>query len=183
MIRSTKFAILTIAIIFCLSNTHGQTTSESPALLRAKVEFLVGSFTTVTNIPPSSSMPKGATGTGNSVISWTLDSMFLSIENENVSSILGHYKGHGMLGYDLQMHQYVLSMFNNFGDHPTYHGSFVGDTLVLQTKVEMPKHPFDQKLLWYKDGDVVKLKVLNDFGKGFLPALEETGTPVSQRMK
>ena len=183
MIRLTKIAILTIAIIFCLSATHSQTTSESPALLRSQVEFLVGSFTTITNIPPSTSMPKGASGKGTAVISWALDSMFLSIENENNNSLLGHYKGHGMLGYDAQMHQYVLSMFNNFGDHPTYHGNFAGDTLVLQTKVEMPEHPFDQKLLWYKDGKAVKLKVLNDFGKGFLPALEETATRVSQKMK
>ncbi len=176
-----KITILTIAFILCLSTTHAQTTSESPTLLRSKVEFLVGSFTTVTNIPPSSSLPKGATGKGTSVISWTLDSMFLSIENENNNSLLGHYKGHGMLGYDAQMHQYVLSMFNNFGDHPTYHGNFEGDTLVLQTKVEAPKHPFDQKLLWYKDGAVVRLKVLNDFGKGFILALEETGTPSRKR--
>jgi len=183
MIRLTKTAILTIAIIFCLSTTHGQTTSDSPALLRSKVEFLVGSFTTVTNIPPSASIPKGATGKGTAVISWALDSMFLSIEDESINSLLGHYKGHGMLGYDAQMHQFVLSMFNNFGDHPTYHGNFAGDTLVLQTKVAAPKHPFDQKLVWYKDGEVVKLRILNDYGKGFLKVLEETATPVSQKMK
>jgi len=183
MTHLTKKTMLAIVFILCWSTTQGQTTTDSSAIRRAKVEFLVGSFATVTNIPPSASIPKGATGKGTAVISWTLDSMFLSIENENINSLLGHYKGHGMLGYDAQMHQYVLSMFNNFGDHPTYHGNFVGDTLVLQTKVDVPKHPFDQKLLWYKDGDVVKLKVLNDFGNGFIPALEEAGTPVSQKMK
>ena len=72
--------------------------------------------------------------------------MFLSIENENNNSLLGHYKGHGMLGYDAQMHQYVLSMFNNFGDHPTYHGNFDGDTLVLQTKVEAPTTSLRSKI-------------------------------------
>ena len=180
---STKISISIIAIIFCLSAMYGQTASESPAFLRSKIEFLVGSFITITNIPPSASIPKGVSGKGTAVISWALDSMFLSIENENVTALLGHYKGHGMLGYDAQMHQFVLSMFNNFGDHPTYHGNFAGDTLVLQTKVEEPKHPFDQKLVWYKDGDVVKLKVLNDLGKGFVLSLEETATPVSQKMK
>src|SRR5208283_2356259 len=87
MIRLTKISILIITIIFGCSTTHGQTTSDSPALLRSKVEFLVGSFTTSTNMPPpSTSMPKGATGTGTSVITWALDSMFLSIEEESVNS-------------------------------------------------------------------------------------------------
>ena len=88
-----------------------------------------------------------------------------------------------MLGFDLSTHQFVLSMFNNFGDRPTYHGNFAGDTLVLQTKVPVPKGSFDQELLWYKDGEAVKLKVLNDLGKGFVLVLEQTAIPVAQRTR
>jgi hypothetical protein len=184
----TKMAMLTVAFIICQSTTQGQTTSDSstskkPTLgaEQARIEFLVGTFTTVTSIPPSPPMPKGATGKGTSAVSWVLDSKFLSIEEQSINSLFGQYKGHGMLGFDAQTHQYVLSMFSNFGDHPTYQGNFAGDTLVLQTKVQAPRGSFDQKLQWYKDGGVVKLRVLNDLGKGFLLVLEETSTPISQK--
>lgn len=172
-----------MALILGQSTSRAQKASDSSAFQRARVEFLVGNFATATYFPPNPSMPKGATGKGTSVIAWGLDSMFLSIEEQSFDSLLGHYKGHGMLGFDSHTHEFVLSMFNNFGDHPTYHGNFVGDTLVLQTKVPAPKGSFDQKLLWYKDGKAIKLKVLNDFGKGFLPALEQTATPALQKTK
>jgi hypothetical protein len=179
-----------MAFIFGQFVTHGQTTSDSSTAQkpgsgneRARIEFLVGTFATSTSIPPQPSIPNGATGKGTSVITWALDSMFLSIEEQSFNSLFGHYKGRGMLGFDAQTHQFVLSMFNNFGDYPTYNGNFVGDTLVLQTKIPAPTGTFDQKLLWYKDGEAVKLKVLNDFGKGYLLTLEETATPVSQRTK
>jgi len=86
-----------------------------------------------------------------------------------------------MLGFDVPSQQFVLSMFNNFGDHPTYRGKFHGDTLVLETKVPLPRRPFDQRLVWYKDGDAVKPQVLNDLGKGFVPALEQTAIPFLQQ--
>jgi hypothetical protein len=182
--------IVTMALLFGVSPAQGQNTSDSstvqkqsPATQRARVEFLAGTFATATNMPPPPSMSKGATGKGTSVISWTLDSMFLSIDEQSVNSLFGHYKGYGMLGFDAQTGQFVLSMFNNFGDHPIYHGNFIGDTLTLQTNVPAPKGTFDQKLLWYKDGDTVKMRVLNDFGKGYFPVLEQTATPVSQRTK
>ncbi len=150
---------------------------------RAKLEFLVGSFVTETIIPPVPSAPKGAIGKGTSVITWALDSMFLSIDEQSINPVFGHYKGHGLLGFDSQTHQFFLSMFNNFGDRLSYQGDFVGDTLVLAAKVPMPGNPFDQKLLWYKEGESVKLRVLNDLGKGFELALEQTATPVSHRGK
>jgi len=146
---------------------------------RAKIAFLAGDFTTVVTIPPSASMPKGASGKGTSVITWALDSMFLSIEEQTLNSLFGQYRGHGMLGFDTPTQQFVLSMFNNFGDRPTYHGDMSGDTLVLQTRVPSPRGTFDQKLLWFRDGETVKLKVFNDTGKGFLPVLEETSTPAA----
>jgi hypothetical protein len=184
----TKIAILMIAFIIGQFTTQGQTTSDSstskkPALgtEQARIEFLVGTFATATYIPPMPSMPKGATGKGTSVITRALDSKFLSIEEQSFNSLFGQYKGHGMLGFDSQTHQYVLSMFNNFGDHPTYQGNFVGYTLVLLTKVQAPRGSFDQKLQWYKDGDTVKLRVLNDSGKGFLLTLEQSSTPISKK--
>jgi hypothetical protein len=186
----TKIAILMIAFIIGQFTTQGQTTSDSstskkPALgtEQARIEFLVGTFATATYIPPMPSMPKGATGKGTSVITRALDSKFLSIEEQSFNSLFGQYKGHGMLGFDSQTHEFVLSMFNNFGDHPTYHGNFVGDTLILETKVPSPRGTFDQKLLWYKDGRLVKLTVLNDMGKGPALVLEQTATPVSQKLK
>ncbi len=158
---------------------------QKPALdaERARLGFLVGSFATETNIPAMPSAPKGATGTGTSVITWALDSMFLLIDEQSMNSLFGQYKGHGVLGFDAQTRKFQLSMFNNFGDHPSYKGNFVGDTLVLETKVPMPGRSFDQKLVWYKDGEAVTLKVLNDFGKGFVLALEQKATPVASTDK
>jgi len=175
-------AALTISFILGRAVCNGQPTSDAShqptaAAVRAKIAFLAGSYVTATTLPPSSSMPKGATGKGTSLITWALDSMFLSIQEESLNSLLGQYKGYGMLGYDPQLHEFVLSMFNNFGDHPVYHGGFAGDTLILMTKVPAPKAPFDQKLLWYRDSGTVRLEVLNDMGKGLVPVLEQTATP------
>jgi len=178
-----RIALVTLAFLAGHSSSPAQMPSDSSAFQRARVEFLVGTFATATNFPSTPSMPKGATGKGTSVITWALDSMFLSIDDQSVNSLFGHFNQHGMLGFDSQTHQFVLSMFNNFGDRPTYHGNFVGDTLVLQTKVLNPRRPFDQKLQWYKDGTAVQLRVLNDFGKGFLLTLEQTATPASQKTK
>ena len=190
MMKLATLALLTIAFLLGRSGAPGQAGSDNskaqppgPGAVRARIAFLAGTFATATRIPPGPSMPDGATGQGTSVVTWALDSMFLSIEDQGLNSLFGQYKGRGMLGFDVPTHQYVLSMFNNFGDHPTYHGTFAGDTLVLQTRVPAPRAPFDQKLLWYKEGDVVKLIVLNDSGKGFLPVLEQTATPVSQTTK
>jgi hypothetical protein len=184
-----RLSTLVIALAMSISTGLGQKSAESlaaqkstPALERARLFFLVGSFSTYTTMPPSANMPKGATGTGTSTISWALDSLFLSIEEESVNPLFGHYKGHGMLGFDANIHEFVLSMFNNFGDHPTYHGTFAADTLILQTKVPARKGTFDQKLLWYREGEIIHLKVLNDYGKGFLEVLDEASTPVAQKM-
>ncbi len=109
--------------------------------------------------------------------------MFLAIEQQGSNTVFGEYKGRGMLGYDQQARQYVLSMFNNWGDRLTYSGNFEGDTLVLTTRVPMQGMTFDQKLLWYREGKGLTLKVFNDIGKGFELALEERDVPASQRGK
>jgi hypothetical protein len=157
--------------------------TSKPALdsTRARLQFLVGSFTTETTMPARPPAATGAIGKGTTIISWALDSMFLIIEEQSMNTLLGQYKGHGVLGFDARTHQYALSMFNNFGDRPTYRGAFVGDTLVLATTIPMPGRSFDQKLVWYKEGDTVTLKVLNDLGKGFALALEQKANPAPRK--
>ena len=186
--RFLKIAIVTITFIVAGSAAQGQTTSSGAAFQKpglgkeqVKVKFLVGSFATSTYIPPNPAVPKGDTGKGTSVIAWALDSVFLSIEDQSFNSLFGHYNAHGMLGFDAQTHQIVLSMFNNFGDRPTYSGDFVGDTLVLQAKIPAPRGTFDQKLLWYQDGEDVILRVLNDFGRGFMLSFEQRATPEKKK--
>jgi hypothetical protein len=169
--------VLIGAEVAAQDKTAGTRTPESGVMANdphSQLQFLVGKFTTETIIPPGRMAPKGATGKGTSVIAWALDSAFLMIDMEGINSVFGRYLGHGMLGFDAQSKEYVLSMFNNFGDRPSYKGTIAGDTLVLATRVPMPGHPFDQKLLWFKEGETVKLKVINDAGKGFELVTEET---------
>ena len=166
----TSLIILLVLLLLASQAVAQKPTTDT---VRSRIGFLVGNFVTETRIPPNEQMLNGGTGKGTSIITWTLDSMFLAIDQQGSNSVLGKYKGHGMLGYDQQAHRYVLAMFNNFGDRLTYTGNFVGDTLVMTTRVPMPGMAFDQKLLWYREGKGVMLKVFNDIGKGFELALEE----------
>jgi hypothetical protein len=190
MRKSFAIACLTIVLMFGQAIAQKKTNSETsimqkpaPTVERAKLGFLVGTFKTETRIPPMPSLPKGATGKGTSVVAWALDSMFLLIQDQSFNSLLGNYKGHGLLGFDPQSREFVLSMFNNFGDRPSYSGNFVGDTLVLEAKVPYPGGTFDQKLLWNKDGQTVRLRVLNNLGKGYQLNLEQTSIPDVQGTK
>ncbi len=145
----------------------------------AKLGFLAGDFMTETAIPANPAMPQGASGKGRAKNNWGLDSMFLSVEEISNNSLLGNYKGQGFLTFDRQEKQYVLSMFNNFGDHPVYKGQFHGDTLILETLVPMPGGSFTQRLNWYPDGKNVKLQIFNDMGKGPALAIDQTYQPAS----
>ncbi len=145
--------------------------------VKAALSFLAGSFTTEVRFPPSAMSPKEITGKGTSVIRWGLDSMFLILDDENQNALIGSYKAHGVLGYDIHEKTYILSMYNNFGDHPVYKGTFSGDTLVLVTKVPLPKASFDQKLEWYREGNNVRLKILNDMGKGYNLVTDQLAVP------
>lgn len=171
--RLKNIAFLVLTLVF----------SQATAQDRSKLNFLVGNFVTEVTMPPGPSMPKGATGKGSSAIVWALDSTVLLIDEHSVNSLFGRYEGHGVLCFDAQTRQFELFMFNNFGDHPSYKGDFVGDTLMLETKVPMPAHPFDQRLLWYREGNVVKLKVMNNPGNGFVLAVDQTATPISAKQK
>jgi hypothetical protein len=153
-----------------------RTTAENP---RERLTFLVGSFATEVHILPGRMMKKESVGKGTSEVSWVLDSMFLFVDERSVNSMLGAYKGYGLLGYDPHDRQYVLSMYNNFGDHPQYRGSFSGDTLVLSARIPAPGKAFDQQVRWYADGENVGLHVLNDTGEGFAPVM----TQVARRVR
>ncbi|HTY35707.1 MAG TPA: hypothetical protein VMH23_01280 [Bacteroidota bacterium] len=175
MKQITSALIVTAAVVLGCSTARTQT-SQKPTVAseRPKIAFLAGTFSTVVSIPPSPPMPKGMSAKGTSTVGWILDSTFLSIDDQN--SLFGRYKAHGVLGFDAQEGQFVLTMYNNFGDHPSYHGSFVGDTLVLLAKIPSPRGTFEQKLQWYKEGNAVKLKIQNDMGKGFMPVMEQVAT-------
>lgn len=147
-----------------------RTKAENP---RERLAFLVGSFVTEARILPGRMIKKESVGSGTSEVSWALDSMFLFVDERSVNPVLGVYKGFGLLGYDPHERQYTLSMYNNFGDHPQYHGTFAGDTLVLSARVPAPGKPFDQQVRWYAEGESVRLEVLNDTGEGFVPVMTQ----------
>lgn len=140
---------------------------------RQRLGFLVGSFVTEGHILPNRVIKKESVGSGTSEVSWVLDSMFLFVDERSVNPAMGVYKGFGLLGYDPHEGQYVLSMYNNFGDHPQYRGGFSGDTLVLAARIPAPRKPFDQQVRWYPDGENVRLDVLNDTGEGFLAVVTQ----------
>ena len=154
-----------------------------PGPEQAKLAFLVGTFTTETRVMPSPMSPNGGAGKGTSMVTWGLDSMFLMIDEQSVNQIFGKYKGHGLLGFDRREGKYVLSMFNNFGDTPKYRGSFSGDTLILSTKVEFPGGSFNQRLVWFKENNTIRLKIFNDMGEGFTLTIDESSTPTPQNRK
>jgi Protein of unknown function (DUF1579). len=169
-------ALILFAIGIAMGQGHSpltpsaRTTAENP---HERLAFLVGSFVTEPHILPGRMFPKESVGKGTSEVRWVLDSMFVFVDERSVNPVLGVYKGIGLLGYDPHDRQYVLSMYNNFGDHPQYRGSFAGDTLVLAARIPAPGKPFDQQVRWYPEGETVRLEVLNDTGEGFVPVITQ----------
>ncbi len=172
-----------LASSFLVAQDSSPFQKPSPGSERAKLAFLVGTFTTETRVAPSPMAPNGGVGKGTTVMTWGLDSMFVVIDEQSVNQVFGSYKGYGLLGFDRRDGKYFLSMFNNFGDDPQYRGNFNGDTLTLMTKVEFPGGSFDQKLLWFKEKNTIRLKIFNDVGEGFTLAIDETSTPSPNTMK
>lgn len=150
----------------------------TPGPERAKLSFLVGKFATETHLMPNPMADKETVGKGTSTMSYGVDSMFLLLDDQSMNPVLGNYKAHGVLGYDIRDGKYVLSMFNNFGDNPQYRGTMSGDTLTLTSKVDFPGGSFDQKLVWFKEGGKIRLKIYNDMGDGYSLAIDETATPL-----
>ena len=178
--------VLTFSLLFSVLFAQEQKKEPTPTMPRPKIgpelvklSFLAGDFTTETTLPANPAMPEGAKGTGWAKNDWSLDSMFLAIEENSENSLLGYYKGRGFLTFDRQEKKYVLSMFNNFGDHPVYKGQFAGDTLLLEMLVPMPGGSFTQRLFWYPEGKNVKLQIFNDMGKGPVLAIDQTYMPAS----
>jgi hypothetical protein len=152
--------------------------SFSPEL--AKLSFIVGHFTTQTRIMMGDNL---SNGTGTIKAHWGLDSMFVLYSSEESNAALGSYKGFGVLGYDSENGQYVLHMFNNFGDRPEYKGNFVGDTLTMSAKIETPQGPFDQRMKWFKEGNDVRLLIFTDFGQGYSLIVDQTAMPSADSTK
>ncbi len=181
MKKNLTLVAVTLALIG--SQAFAQMTKPEFGPELAKLGFLTGHFTTQTKLMMDPNSTEGSIGTGSATIHWGLDSMFVFINEEENSPAMGSYKGFGVLGYDLQQNQYVLSMYNNFADRPQYKGSFTGDTLTLTTNVETPNGPFTQQLKWYKEGNNVRLRIFNDMGQGFVLAVDQTATPASSENK
>lgn len=167
-------AIIAAAIAIMSGQLHAQMIKPTFSAELAKLSFIVGKFTTQTRVTTGVNTSNGA---GTIKAHWGLDSMFVLFSSEEKNALLGSYKGFGVLGYDSRNVQYVLSMFNNFGDRPEYKGNFVGDTLTMTAKVETAQGPFDQQLKWYKDGENVRLLVFTDFGQGYSLVVDQTATP------
>lgn len=167
-----------VFLSFCVATGQEHTAGGSAARAkgenpRERLAFLTGSFATEVHVLPGRMFKKESVGKGTSEVSWALDSMFLFVDERSVNPVLGAYKGFGVLGFDPHERQYVLSMYNNYGDHPQYRGSFRGDTLVLAAKIPAPGKSFDQQVRWYPEGQSLHLDVLNDTGEGFVPVITQ----------
>ena len=181
MVRRLIAAALLIAV--CSVETYAQSKGASappamkrpgPGPQRARLAFLVGEFATETRVMSGRPGAPAALGTGTSSIRWGLDSMFLFIDEQSANTLLGNYKGFGILGYEPSSGKYTLTMCNNFGDRPEYLGTFSADTLVMSAKIPFPGGTFDQRLLWFTEGNAVRLQVFNDLGKGFVQVVDQT---------
>lgn len=182
--RNTTFVIAALlALVLSSLNAQDASSLQIMSPEQAKLSFLVGTFTTETQVMPGPMSPKGSKGTGSSILTWGLDSMFVMLDEQSMNPVFGNYKGHGMLGFNKREGKYVLSMFNNFGDTPQYRGNFSGDTLTLTTKVEFPHGAFEQKLVWFKESNTVRLKIFNDMGKGPMLTIDQTYVPSVQTNK
>ena len=179
------FAVTSLLLLYAGSLLLAQDGFQKPVWgsERARLAFLAGKFTTETHISANPMSPNGSTGKGTSSITWAVDSMFLMLDDQSLDKLMGQYKAHGMLGYDPRDGKYILSMFNNFGEETNYRGTLSGDTLILRSKVEFPGGSFDQKLVWYKDGRNLGLKLFNDMGNGPVQFLEQIATPVTAGKK
>jgi len=181
-------------LVFALSygSVYAQNEKPEPAPARpkpkvapelAKLSFLVGEFTTDTKIHPNPVAPEGEAALGTLKTKWALDSMFLLLEEVIDFPLFGTYRGMGLLTYDRVGKQYYLGMHNNFGDHPSYKGNFVGDTLILEGQIPFEGGSFTQHVMWLWDGNNIKLWVRNNMGEGFVPVIEQTYLPAAKTSK
>ena len=168
------------AVAFCSGQLSAQMMKPSFGPELAKLSFIIGHFTTKTNIMMGDN---SSTGTGTIKAHWGLDSMFVFFSTGEENSAMGSYKGFGVLGYNSTDTEYVLTMFNNFGDRPEYKGAFVGDTLTMTGTIHSPQGQFDQKMKWFKDGSNIRLFVYGDFGQGYSLLVDQTAMPAADSTK
>ncbi len=145
---------------------------------RQKLSFLVGNFTTKTEIMMGEN---NAVSNGSMKAHWALDSLFVLISASEETPRMGRFRNFGVLGYDSEKGEYFFSTYNNYGGHPQYTGNFAGDTLVMKTHVETPRGPLDQEVRWYPGGGGVRMEVLSDFGQGYMLMVDQTATPDSSK--
>lgn len=182
--------VLAIASSFFLLSAQEQKKEAPAGMPKPKVapelvrlSFLAGEFTTDAKIHPNPVAPNGEAARGTLKSKWALDSMFLMFEEAVDFPAFGKYRGMGLLTYDKTAKEYYLGMHNNFGDHPSYKGNFVGDTLILEGQIPFPGGAFTQQVMWLSEGSQVKLWVRNNLGKGWVPVIEQTYLPVSKNSK
>lgn len=143
---------------------------------QAKLSFLVGQYTTTSTITMRDNT---TTSTGFVKTHWGLDSMFVFVSSEESNPNMGSYKGFGVLGYDSRNDDYALTMFNSFGFRTEFKGQFSGDTLTLKSQIETPRGTFNQKMVWFKEGQKLRMLVYGDFGEGYSLMVDETATPAT----
>ena len=142
----------------------------------ARLSFLTGNFTTE-NMTYDTPVGKGGPGKGRNMNRWGLDSLFVMANYEGTMAGMGDYKGHGMFTYDWQTGQYKCWWFDNYGNHNDYTGSFIGDTLTMESELVTPQGNLKERILWYPEGKKVKFRMTWDMGQGPIPVMEETATP------
>lgn len=170
----TVVLFLCVSVAVLTAQDAGMMKHPGPGPERMKLAFLTGTFTTKAIMPPGPMNPQEVVANGTSTMSFGVDSMFILLDDQSENPILGHYKAHGVLGYNPMDKQYTLSMYNNFGDAPQYKGSFSGDTLVLTSKIDYPGGSFNQKLDWFQEGSGHRIRVYNDMGKGSMLVIDQT---------
>lgn len=175
-----KTICITIAAMVVLgtSSLHAQMTRPTFGPEQQKLSFLVGNFTTRTEVLMRDN---NTTSNGRMKAHWGLDSLFVFMSASEETPAMGRFENFGVLGYDSQKEDYVLSMFNNYGTRPQFTGHFVGDTLVMRSHMETPRGPLDQEIRWYSSGEGVRMQVMNDFGQGYVLMVDQTATPVPKK--
>ena len=163
-------------VVLGASSLHAQMTRATFGPEQQKLSFLVGTFTTSTEILMRDN---NTTSNGHMKAYWGLDSLFVFMSASEETPAMGRFENFGVLGYDSQKDEYVLSMFNNYGTRPQFTGHFVGDTLVMRSHMETPRGPLDQEIRWYSSDKVVRMQVLNDFGQGSVLMVDQTLTPAT----
>ncbi|MBI4547621.1 MAG: DUF1579 family protein [Ignavibacteriae bacterium] len=180
----TKVIVMALSLFLTIVFSSSQEKKETSLSMRkptfnpelARLSFLAGEFATEGKIHETPMM-KGGSTQGKSKGYWSLDSLYLMIDEENEMGAMGMFRGHSILTYDAREKKYRMWHYNNFGDTPYYEGDFTGDTLSMITEINSPEGSFKQKISWYLEGKKIYFQVMNYMEGGYTPVFEETATP------